>query len=196
MSFESVKNLHEVSELGFIAVDSDISLKPLQQSDASCLAEIVNQSPDVRANVGFTSDLKNEQDALDAIEAYRQDKTLVRYGVFDQNNLVGVISAWQDVDDPFGGPDEPDAYGFGYFLTPEARGKGIIGRSLTELMKAIEAELGAKSFIAYVTPNNASSRAVLERLGFVLSSDKVNDEQHGIKHLKYEKILPTTPKDN
>ena len=62
----------------------------------------------------------------------------------------------------------PNALEFGYWITEEHEGKGIITRCISALMDYAIDEMGIQRFVIGCAANNQRSRAVPERLGYRL----------------------------
>ncbi len=63
----------------------------------------------------------------------------------------------------------------GYILTPEARGQGHAGEALGALVADLRVRLKVHRFEAQIEPENAKSRALVERLGFVCEAPLLRD---------------------
>ncbi len=71
--------------------------------------------------------------------------------------LVGAIGLWE----PEGWPELE----VGYWLTPQAHGKGYATEAAVRARDYAYAELGAKTLVSYIDPDNLPSRRVAERMG-------------------------------
>jgi RimJ/RimL family protein N-acetyltransferase len=65
-----------------------------------------------------------------------------------------------------GGPDEQGRVEIGYAIVPSHQRRGYATQALGQLVE-LARELGAQALIAEVDEDNAASRAVLARCGFV-----------------------------
>lgn len=111
---------------------------------------------------------------------------MIRYVLLKKDNPIGLISLWRD-DGFFGTPPYPDDYGFGYFLDPKERGKGLVTRSVQSLMDAAINNLKVNQFIAFCEDNNKESISVLTRLGFMPTDKLFTEPTTGWIERKYIK---------
>lgn len=94
----------------------------------------------------------------DVLGGFSQAPALpTRFGVLDEGRLVGRVDLV---------PVDPPRFGLGYWLAPHATGKGYATVSVAALLDHAAGALGATDVFAGVTHGNASSEAVLRRLGF------------------------------
>jgi ribosomal-protein-serine acetyltransferase len=75
--------------------------------------------------------------------------------------------------------DSPTALEFGYWITEEHQGKGIITRCISALMNYAINEMGIQRFVIGCAVNNQRSRAIPERLGYRLHVTQPNGEVVG-----------------
>ena len=75
--------------------------------------------------------------------------------------------------------DSPTALEFGYWISEEHAGKGIITRCINALMDYAIDEMGIQRFVIGCAANNQRSRAVPERLGYRLYVTQPNGEVVG-----------------
>ena len=74
----------------------------------------------------------------------------------------------------------PDgALNLSYWLYPQFRGHGYVGRALMLLLGVVPAIEGARQIEAHVDPDNLASRQVAERAGFVERGSVVDDAAWG-----------------
>jgi RimJ/RimL family protein N-acetyltransferase len=69
--------------------------------------------------------------------------------------------------------DDPDVYEVGYWAAPAGRGRGAVSAAVREIQRRLGSEYGARLVDARILPDNAGSRRVAERCGFVL--DEADD---------------------
>lgn len=210
-------NIHQITELRVVPVHDDILLRPLEESDADSILGILDSDPSIRDRVSVASKIHTPTDVADQVEAYRKDDHLIRYAIIEDKlalhkappapnqitsadllweqanlsessqNVIGLISFWRDIDNPFDAPDSPNDYGFGYFLSPEKRGTGIITEYIQRLMYIATRHLHVESFIAYCEKDNQESIAVLIKLGFHLIDIQMTEQNNGWVEYKYVK---------
>lgn len=172
-----MKNLHVIPELQCIEVIDYLALRPLKEDDAEELLSVIDSDPDIRARVKFARDIQSAADVKEEVSKYTADPDTMRYAVAMGEHVVGLVSFWRL--GTFKGMNEPDTYGFGYFLDPSARGKSIITSSVRSLMSAAQKSITVDRFIAWCEDDNAASIATLEKCGFI-PTDQVDyfpDEQ-------------------
>jgi [ribosomal protein S5]-alanine N-acetyltransferase len=62
-----------------------------------------------------------------------------------------------------------------YILAPAAHGQGLAAEAVGRLVTYLQQELGVHRIEAQIAPENAASRALAERLGFVLEAPLLRD---------------------
>jgi len=179
-------NLHKIPALKEVLVDKDIVLRPLRQSDAMRMLEILAADESIRNKVTVASRLRTPGDVLREIEHYRKDSGLMRYTLLKENSPIGLVSFWRD-DGYFGTPSQPDDYGFGYFLDPDERGKGLVNSAVKSLMDVVSKNLRVNQFVAFCEDKNNESIAVLIKLGFKPTDKTFSEPDHGWIERKYVK---------
>jgi RimJ/RimL family protein N-acetyltransferase len=173
-----VANLHAEAEFQKVKVRGNIFLRPLEQSDAFQLLKILSADPIIRDRVIVSAELHTKKDVKAMLAKMQADPGLMHYVLVEDGHLVGLVSLWRD-NGFFGEPVNPNRYGFGYFLDPAARGKGLITASVRSLMNTLSKNLKVDQFISYCEDDNVSSKAVLERLGFVPNDKTFREPTHG-----------------
>lgn len=179
-------NLHSVSSFKEIDVSEDVKLRPLRQSDATHILEILAADNNIRSRVTVASRLHSPGDVATEIERYQKDPNLIRYTLLKENRPIGLVSFWRD-DGFFGTPPNADDYGFGYFLDPSERGKGLVTTALQSLMKTVVKNFNVRQFVAFCEDNNHESIAVLVKLGFKPTNETFSEPNHGWIERKYLK---------
>ena len=182
------KNLHDIKELQHVSVREGVFLRPMKDEDAEVLLGILDQDQSIRDRVGVAAKLKPEEDVRDEVQDMLKDDGLIRYVVVEDDLVVGLVSLWRD-SGYFGQKADPDAYGFGYFLAVEARGRGLVTDSLMALMQVASDNLKISQFLAFCEADNQSSGAVLEKVGFRATSIAYTDPSNGWVEQRYEKNL-------
>jgi RimJ/RimL family protein N-acetyltransferase len=182
-------NLHKILGLNEIDIYEGIKLRPLNQSDATRTLEILAADTNIRDKVSVASRLNKPEDVAAEIERYRKDSGLIRYTLLKDNNPIGLVSLWRD-DGYFSTLPNPDDYGFGYFLDPHERGKGLVVIAVQSLMKAVIKNLNVRQFIAFCEDNNLESIAVLTKLGFEPTDKTFTEPSNGWIERKYIKLSP------
>ena len=85
-----------------------------------------------------------------------------------------------------------DALNVSYWLFPQYRGQGSAGRAMTLLCDAVASIPGLKQVEAHVDADNAASRHVAERAGFVQNGSVVDDAANGdgaITRVRYVRTI-------
>lgn len=173
------QNLHEVAKLQGVRVREGVELRPLDITDTDQILEVLDTDPGIRDRVSVASDMYTAEDVAKAVEAYRSDPDTLRYAIVEDGKVIGLVSLWRATDLPFDKPDELDDYGFGYFLHPDSRGKGIVVDSVRALMDSAKDQLYVRQFIAFCEDDNPESIAVLSKLGFGKTETKLTEENSG-----------------
>ena len=181
-------NLHTISALQEIKLSDGVKLRPLIQSDDARILEVLKADSSIRDRVSVASRLHTVKDITKEIEQYRKDAGLIRYVLLKEDNPIGLVSLWRD-DGLFGEPPHLDDYGFGYFLDPNERGKGLTTRAVQSLMDAVVENLKVNQFVAFCEDNNKESVSVLLRLGFEPTDTLFPEPDNGWMERKYIKKL-------
>lgn len=177
-------NLHEVSALQRIDVNETTYIRPLQDEDAGAMLAILEADTSIREQVAAAARMRDKTGVENEVKFYQTSPDLIRYSIVHNQEVVGLVSFWSD-----GGyfDTEPikDGYGFGYFLSPSVRGKGIITNTIQKLMNVACTELPVRAFIAFCEDDNNASIAVLKRLGFNPTDETFIEPQHGWTERRY-----------
>lgn len=176
--------MHDINELQKISVSDSIVLRPLLEADSLRILEILNRDPSIRDRVTVASRLHSKQDIRNEIEKIDHDPELIRYVIEKHKKVVGLISFWKDPGF-FGQPIEPKSYGFGFFLDPDFRGKGIITRSIIQLMYVAQGCLDVEYFIAFCEDNNLQSKTLLKKISFSPTDEVYGEPEQGWRERKY-----------
>jgi [ribosomal protein S5]-alanine N-acetyltransferase len=72
--------------------------------------------------------------------------------------------------------NDPDAVEFGYRIFPPHRGRGYATQAATMLMDLAEKRAGIHHFVLSVGPENEPSLAIVRKLGFVRTGERMDDE--------------------
>lgn len=171
-----------------IDVREHVKLRPLEKADAPVLLAMLNTDPSIRERVGVASRLYTVEDVAKLLDDESGDEGLIRYVIVENDRVVGMVNFWR-AGDFFGDKAEPDDYGFGYFLAPSARGRGLVTDSLSALMAVASAELDVKRFIAFCEADNKASGEVLKKAGFEPSEVSWKDTEHGWVERKYVRTV-------
>lgn len=172
-----------------IHVRDGVILRPLESADASELLAILDADPSIRERVGVASGLHSVDDVVALAAKEKGDDELIRYVIVENEHVVGMVNFWR-AGEFFGDKADPDDYGFGYFLAPSARGRGLVTDSLSAIMIVASARLHIKRFIAFCEADNAASGAVLKKAGFEKTAMQWKDDEHGWLEQKYARSIP------
>jgi RimJ/RimL family protein N-acetyltransferase len=74
----------------------------------------------------------------------------------------------------------PDAVEFGYSIFPPHRGRGYATEAARMLMDQAEERAGIRHFVLSVGPKNEPSLAIVRKLGFVRTGERM-DEEDGLE---------------
>ena len=182
----AITNLHSIPALQEIHVRDEVKLRPLRSSDAERLLEILAADTSIRDKVTVASRLYTLEDITTEVKSYHEDFGLIRYTLLKKDNPIGLVSLWRD-DGYFGTPPQPNDYGFGYFIDPKERGKGLITSAVQSLMDVTAKNLHVNQFVAFCEDHNTQSIAVLTKLGFKPTAEEFPEPIHGWIERKYIK---------
>lgn len=180
-------NLHEVPELKEIYVRDEVILRPMETDDAIGLLRILDTDPTIRDRVSVASRMYSLEDVSREVEVYKGDANTIRYTLLEGGKPIGLVSFWRDIDNSFDAPDNPNDYGFGYFLDPADRGSGLIPEAVQQVMNIAQTVLHIEGFIAYCEDNNPNSISVLTKLGFQPTNLTYKEQENGWIERKYIK---------
>jgi ribosomal-protein-serine acetyltransferase len=160
-------------------VDDQITLKLLQQSDAETLFELIDSNRSHLRQWLPWLDRNNElkvsiQEQLNAGQGFA-------CGVFFENSLVG-ICGYHEID------EQSQSVVIGYWLAKGQEKKGIISRCADFFTNYAFEELKLHKVFIPVAEQNAKSRAICERLGFVIEGTDINAENlygNWVNHVRY-----------
>lgn len=99
-----------------------------------------------------------------------------------------MLSLWRD-EGYFGTPPQLDDYGFGFFLDPKDRGKGLVTNAVRALIHVLIQNLKVNQFVANCEDDNTESIAVLTKLGFTPTNEARPEPIHGCIERKYIKSI-------
>jgi RimJ/RimL family protein N-acetyltransferase len=179
-------NLHSIPALQAIRVRDGIDLRPLSEVDGPSLLAILDSDPNIRIRVTVASRLHDAESIRKEVALYRSDQGLIRYTILARNKPIGLVSLWRD-SGFFGDAIDLNAYGFGYFLDPQERGKGIITNTVTRLMEVVSSILPVSQFMAFSEDNNLASTGILTKLGFERTDQTFTEPINGWLGRKYVK---------
>ena len=177
-------DLHSAPALQEVAVRESVRLTPLSEDHAEPLLETLSADPSIRDRVAVASKIHTKEDVQKEIERYHNDPALIRYSLFVEQQYAGLVSLWND-DGMFGMPPDPTAFGFGYFLNPDYRGKGLVTDSIKALMEATQKNFKVTQFIAFCEDDNRDSIKLLKKMGFDPEGEVLPDEKSGWIARKY-----------
>lgn len=171
-----------------VAVRDNVFLRPVEARDAPELLAILDADPAIRERVGVAARLYSVSDVETLLREESADTDILRYVICEHDKVVGMVNFWR-AGDYFDGKADPEDYGFGYFLAPSARGRGLVTDSLRTLMDIAVKSLPVKRFIAFCEQNNDASGIVLQKAGFGKTDVKWRDSEHGWIEQKYIKQI-------
>ena len=183
-------NLHDIDALQGIVVRDGVSLRPIRVSDSDRILEVLKADPTIKEKVTVASRINSEADVEREVDAMNADPELIRYAITnDQDEFIGLVSFWLDPGF-FGQEPLPNTYGFGYFIDPAERGKGLVTGSVKSLMKvATENIPGIEGFTAFCVDANKDSVASLVALGFNPTDRLYPEPSHGWEERQYQRGL-------
>lgn len=171
-----------------VKVRDGVFLRPMEAHDAVRILEIIEADPTIRQRVSIASRLHTVKDVRQEVTLSESDGGVVRYVVVSGGVVVGLISLWRD-SGYFGHQANPNAYGFGYFLDPTVRGRGLVSDGITCLMDELVKNIPVELFLAFCEDDNRGSVGVLTRLGFVPTDQTYSEPHTGWTERRYERTL-------
>ncbi len=171
-----------------IIVEKGLKLRLLMPDDAEAMLIIFRKDPNIPKTVTWPAGLADEQAVRQKIIQMRVGST--RYAIVGRNdNIIGYIGVWED-GGYFGNEPRKGEFGFGYFLDPDSRGKGIIARSLVGMLDEALRVYSVKTFAAYIADDNLASQSVVKSLGFIRTDEVYEEPVLHCLERKYEKNIP------
>lgn len=169
-----------------IIVNYATRLRLLVPEDAERLFEIFKTDPEIQERVTWTHGLKTAGDVSRAIVGFQTNKS-IRYGIIHNDELAGYVGMWPD-HGYMDGESHEGWFGIGYFLDHDYRGNGLVQQATNTMMAVAEANFNVRKWSVYVEDNNISSRAVLEKLGFVATDNTYDEPVMHVEERQWEKI--------
>lgn len=148
-----------------LKVDHELELRSFQRKDSSKFFQLVEENRDhLRKWLPWVHNMTTLIDAEYIISLWEQqfaENTGCNVGIFYRGELVGSV-----------GLHQIDWYNkftsIGYFLSKKAEGRGIMTRTVQIILNYAFFYLGLNRAEIRCGVNNKKSRAIPERLGFVL----------------------------
>ncbi|MGD7043085.1 GNAT family N-acetyltransferase [Jeotgalibacillus proteolyticus] len=146
-----------------LTVDEEITLKILTKENAADLFKIVEKNRDfLREWLPWVDSKKTVEDVQSSIERWGDkytSNTAINAGIFYKGELVGMV-AFPEID------WKAKKTSFGYWLSPDFEGKGIVVRCIKELTSYAFRKLDLNRLEISCAEDNLRSRALPEKLGF------------------------------
>ncbi|MEE8823217.1 ribosomal-protein-alanine N-acetyltransferase [Lentilactobacillus sunkii] len=156
-----------------------ITITKITADDLEAYEKLIS-IPQIAVGAGFN--LISNKQMLGEL-AKRQIANPNTFGIRVHNRLVGAILLYEQIGQ-CGFPDEANLE-ISYFLDPELWNQGLMTEALEKLIEAFRKTSGVKTFNAEVFVDNASSKALLEKIGFQQVSTVI-DPLVGSKKLIYK----------
>jgi len=138
-----------------------LTLRRLRESDTPRVYECI-QDPRIHRNVGTIppdqSFERTRERIVDGIEKFDAGTAFTFAVTEDGERVIGMLG---------GSFTQYASFDFGYWIAPEAWGKGYATEASQGLMNWIEAEHSAKAFTAGYIQDNPASGRVLSKLGLM-----------------------------
>ena len=134
--------------------DGVVALRPLDERDAPAVLRALEDSEIGR---WFDNSAVSVREVVERSSGRWERSEAAEFAILDGGRSVGSI--WLDI-----GPSSRATVG--YWLLPEARGKGLMTRALLLVTRWAFAEVGLKRIGLLADPRNAASVNVAERAGF------------------------------
>ena len=172
--------------------DDQVVLRPIDPGDRESIYSVLSTTPDIArwTRVPFPYERTHLQQFFSLVETWHGARSDAVWAMTspDDARLRGCIGAHR-IGAPWRArsgflPDEP-----GYWLMPEARGRGSMTRALTLVTDWLLDDLGRPEVNIQVKVGNAASRAVIERVGFVhtgtVLATEVDDDPMPVDHERF-----------
>lgn len=148
-----------------LKVDQELMLQSFQKQDSIRLYQLIEENRDhLRKWLPWVDHLRTRNHAESIISHWHQqfaEGNALNLGVIYRGKLVGSIGLHQiDWQNKF--------TSVGYFLAKKAEGRGMMTRIVRAMLQYIFIDLGLNRVEIRCGVNNKKSRAIPERLGFVL----------------------------
>lgn len=147
-----------------VTVDNDIKLKLLTKQNTNELFEIVdNNRVFLKEWLPWVDGKNTVEEFESSIEKWRNkyiSNTGINAGIFFKEELVGMI-AFPEID------WKGKKTSFGYWLSPDFEGKGIVGSCVKVLTSYAFKTLNLNRVEISCAEDNLRSRALPEKLGFI-----------------------------
>lgn len=144
-----------------IEITNTIVLKPISLDDVPYIFDTINKERTyLRQWLPFVDTTKEESDTFVFVQNVIEHSE-VQYSIYDDGNFIGLIG-FKDIDTINAKAE------IGYWLSEKAQGKGIMTKSVKELLLLAFSDLGLNRIQIKVAVENKNSRKIPERLGFSL----------------------------
>lgn len=144
-----------------INITETIVLRPTTLESTSDIYEaIIGNRNYLRTWLPFVDWTKGESDTLAYVQGVI-DKEEIQYSIYDSDKFIGRIGF--NHMDPLNHKAE-----IGYWIIEEAQGKGIVTKSVKELLKLAFTDLNLNKIVIRAGIGNSKSRSIPEKLGFTL----------------------------
>lgn len=148
-----------------MTVRPGLELRRLTSADAGAVLQILTDDPGIRDRVKVVAEATTIDDIQDIADTRQVSPASAHFVIVSDEAVVGSLSLWR-AGEHFGNlPVDPDSFGFGYFLTPTARGRGIIPAVLQVVMETTRQHVPVHSFVAFCEDDNPASSRNLEKAG-------------------------------
>ncbi|PXV63863.1 ribosomal-protein-serine acetyltransferase [Dysgonomonas alginatilytica] len=142
-----------------IEITGTVVLHPTTlESTSDIYQAIIRERNYLRTWLPFVDWTKDESDTLAYVQGVIDNKE-VQYSIYDSDKFIGRIGF--NHMDPLNHKAE-----IGYWIIEEAQGKGIITRSVKELLMLGFTELNLNKIVIRAAIGNTKSRNIPEKLGF------------------------------
>jgi ribosomal-protein-serine acetyltransferase len=154
----------------------DVEIRPLVEQEAEVFFEVVEQNRERLSQwMGWVSRVRTLDEAIIHIQNY-PDRGGFHAGMWRGERLIGGY-ACRYID------SETYEAEIGYWVTPDAEGKGLVTRASKAVIDYLFEQKGVRRIKIQAFANNVRSRAVAERLGFTLKAIERGDD--GIEDAVY-----------
>ena len=163
-----------------------IELIPMTPEFVEALLADRREESEAALGISLFADYPDEDERRFLAMRLRQMHEDARFQTWCEHALVleGQMVGHGGYDGPPGNnaAQATDAVEFGYAIFPPYRGRGYATEAARMLMDLAETRGAVRHFVLAVSPTNAPSLAIAQKLGFLRTGERI-DEERGLEHV-------------
>lgn len=164
------------------SVSDTVKLMQLTAADAQAYYDLIVYDPDhLRQFRDVTADKYPDVSSVRESIEHPRNPDKLRFGIWDSGVMVGSINLT---------PEDDDRAEIGYWVGKQHAGHGYAVRSTDLLVGYAFSSLGLSEVYANIVVGNEASRKSVEKSGFVLVHEFVNEE--GVREWQYKRTKEST----